>query len=108
MSLMHTCIKLKAQRTNLCSLSIQVPKVRLGCTNPLPTAFVIVLSVCNGVFGCLWPISSNAILTYTASHAMTYNALKGSPQSFLQTAKGDIVNMRKFMGDLAQQLGIDA
>ena len=36
-----------------------------------------------------------------------HSSAKGSPQSFLQTAKGDIVNMRRFMGDLALQLGID-
>ena len=32
---------------------------------------------------------------------------KGTPETFLKTAKGDVVNLRKYMGDLAAQLHID-
>lgn len=33
-----------------------------------------------------------------------HSSAKGTPESFLATAKKDVVNMRKFMGDLAEQL----
>ncbi|KAL7544610.1 hypothetical protein ACHAWF_007988 [Thalassiosira exigua] len=37
-----------------------------------------------------------------------HSSAKSTPESLLKTAKGDIVNMRKFMGDLAIQLNLDA
>ena len=37
-----------------------------------------------------------------------FSTAKITPESLLQIAKGDIVNMRKFMGELASQLGVDA
>uniref|UniRef100_A0A7S2LJ50 Uncharacterized protein n=1 Tax=Skeletonema marinoi TaxID=267567 RepID=A0A7S2LJ50_9STRA len=36
-----------------------------------------------------------------------HSSAKGTPESFLKTAKGDIVNLRKYMGDLAAQLHLD-
>lgn len=36
-----------------------------------------------------------------------YSSAKGSPESFLATAKKDIIVMRKYMGDLAKQLNLD-
>lgn len=35
-----------------------------------------------------------------------HSSAKSTPESLLKTAKKDIVNMRKFMGDLAEQLSI--
>ena len=37
-----------------------------------------------------------------------HSSAKSTPESLLKTARGDIVNMRKFMGDLALQLSLDA
>ncbi|KAL3760332.1 hypothetical protein ACHAWU_006330 [Discostella pseudostelligera] len=37
-----------------------------------------------------------------------FSTAKITPESLLQIAKGDIVNMRKFMSELASQLGVDA
>jgi hypothetical protein len=37
-----------------------------------------------------------------------YSSAKGSPESFLATARKDIITMRKYMGDLARQLNMDA
>jgi len=37
-----------------------------------------------------------------------FSTAKITPESLLQIAKGDIVNMRKFMGELASQLGVGA
>ena len=48
--------------------------VRFGCIFLLHTASVIEFFVCNGVGGCLCPISSKIILMYTASCAMMYSA----------------------------------
>ena len=45
--------------------------VCFGCIFPLHTASDIALSVCNGVGGCLCPISSKIILIYTASRAQS-------------------------------------
>jgi len=36
-----------------------------------------------------------------------YSSAKGSPETFLATAKKDIIVMRKYMGDLAKQLNLD-
>lgn len=36
-----------------------------------------------------------------------HSSAKGTPESFLKTAKGDVVNLRKYMGDLAMQLHLD-
>ena len=36
-----------------------------------------------------------------------HSSAKGTPETFLKTAKGDVVNLRKYMGDLAAQLHID-
>jgi septation ring formation regulator EzrA len=36
-----------------------------------------------------------------------FSSAKGSPESFLATAKKDIIVMRKYMGDLAKQLKLD-
>jgi len=36
-----------------------------------------------------------------------HSSAKGTPESLLKTAKGDIVNLRKYMGDLAAQLHLD-
>lgn len=36
-----------------------------------------------------------------------HSSAKGTPESFLKTAKGDVVNLRKYMGDLAAQLHLD-
>ena len=38
---------------------------------------------------------------------MEHSSAKSTPESLLKTAKGDIVNMRKYMGELADQLGIN-
>ena len=57
---------------------MSIALVRLGCILPLHTASAVALSVCNGVKGCLWPISVNTILIYTASRAMMYNAAKSA------------------------------
>ena len=48
--------------------------VCFGCILPLNTASSIVLSVCNGVGGCLCPIFSSTIPIYTESCAMMYSA----------------------------------
>ena len=48
--------------------------VHFGCILPLHTASAIALSVCNGVGGCLCPISSSIILMYIASRTMMYSA----------------------------------
>ena len=48
--------------------------VSFVCILPLHTASVIALSVCNGVGGCLCPISSSIILMYIASRTMMYSA----------------------------------
>ena len=53
---------------------MSIALVCLGCILPLHTTSAVALSVCNGVEGCVWPISTNTILIYTASHAMMYNA----------------------------------
>ena len=37
-----------------------------------------------------------------------HSSAKGTPESFLATAKKDVLNMRKYMGDLAAQLKLDA
>lgn len=37
-----------------------------------------------------------------------HSSAKGTPESLLKTARGDIVSMRKYMGDLALQLNLDA
>lgn len=37
-----------------------------------------------------------------------HSSAKSTPESLLKTARGDIVNMRKFMGDIALQLSLDA
>lgn len=37
-----------------------------------------------------------------------HSSARSTPESLLKTAKGDIVNMRKFMGDLAAQLSLEA
>ena len=36
-----------------------------------------------------------------------HSSAKSTPESLLQTAKGDIVNLRKYMGELAAQLHLD-
>ena len=36
-----------------------------------------------------------------------HSSAKGTPESLLKTAKGDIVNLRKYMGVLAAQLHLD-
>ncbi len=36
-----------------------------------------------------------------------HSSAKGTPETFLKTAKGDVVNLRKYMGDLAAQLHLD-
>lgn len=36
-----------------------------------------------------------------------HSSAKGSPESFLATARNDVVNMRKLMGKLATQLDIE-
>lgn len=36
-----------------------------------------------------------------------HSSAKSTPESLLRTARGDIVNMRKFMGDLALQLNLE-
>ncbi len=59
--------------------------VRLGCILPLHTASTAALSVCNGVKGCLWPISANTILIYTASRAMMYNAANSASVADVMT-----------------------
>ena len=48
--------------------------VFFACILPLQTASDIALSICNGVSGCLCPISSNIILMYTALRAIMYSA----------------------------------
>lgn len=35
-----------------------------------------------------------------------HSSAKSTPESLLKTAKGDIINARKFMGDLAVQLNM--
>jgi len=37
-----------------------------------------------------------------------HSSAKGTPESLLKTAKGDIINLRKFMGDLAAQLHLNS
>ena len=37
-----------------------------------------------------------------------HSSAKSTPESLLKTAKGDVLNMRKYMGELANQLGIEA
>ncbi len=59
--------------------------VRLGCILPLHTASAAALSVCNCVEGCLWPISVNTILIYTASRAMMYNAANSASVADVMT-----------------------
>ena len=48
--------------------------VHFGCIFTLYTASDIALSICNGVGGCLCPISSNIILMYMAAREMMYSA----------------------------------
>lgn len=36
-----------------------------------------------------------------------HSSAKSTPESLLKTAKGDVINMRKFMGKLAAQLGLE-
>ena len=64
---------------------MSIALVRLGCILPLHTAFAVALSVCNGVEGCLWPISVNTILIYTASRAMMYNAANSASVADVMT-----------------------
>ncbi len=52
---------------------------------PLHTASDVALSVSNGVEGCLWPISVNTILIYTASRAMMYNAANSASVADVMT-----------------------
>ena len=52
---------------------MSIALVCLGCILPLHTASAVELSICSGVAGCLWPISVNTILIYTASHTMMYS-----------------------------------
>ena len=47
--------------------------VSFGCILTLHTASAIVLSICNGVGGCLCPIYSSTILMYDASRVMMYS-----------------------------------
>ena len=35
-----------------------------------------------------------------------HSSAKGTPESLLKTAKGDVVNMRKFMSILAKQVNV--
>ncbi|KAL7449769.1 hypothetical protein ACHAWC_001795 [Mediolabrus comicus] len=37
-----------------------------------------------------------------------HSSAKGTPESLLKTAKGDVMNMRKYMGALATQLHLDS
>ena len=53
---------------------ISIAFVRFGCILTFTTASSIELSVCNGVGGCLCPISSKMVLMYTASLSIMYNA----------------------------------
>ena len=46
---------------------MSIALVCLCCILPLHTPSAVALSVCSGVAGCLWPISGNTILIYTAS-----------------------------------------
>ncbi len=64
---------------------MSIALVRLGCILPLHTASAVALSVCNGVEGCLWPISVNTILIYTASRAMMYNAANSASVADVMT-----------------------
>ena len=48
--------------------------VHLGVILLLTTPSAIALSVCSGVGGCGWPISSRMIQIYTASCALMYRA----------------------------------
>ena len=53
---------------------MSIALVCLDCILSLHTASDVALSVCSGVEGCLWPISINTILIYTASRFMMYSA----------------------------------
>ena len=57
---------------------ISIAFVSFGCIFPLKTASAIDLSVCNGVGGCLCPISSKMILMYTASLDIIYKAVNSA------------------------------
>ena len=59
--------------------------VCFGCIFLLQTAYAIMLSVCNGVGGCLCPISSKIILMYTASRAMMYSAASSASVADVMT-----------------------
>ena len=48
--------------------------VRCGCMLLFTTPRAVVLSVCMGVWGCLWPISASVVLCGIASRALMYNA----------------------------------
>ena len=64
---------------------MSIALVRLGCILPLHTASAVALSVCNGVEDCLWPISVNTILIFTASRAMMYNAANSASVADVMT-----------------------
>ena len=59
--------------------------VHFGFIMPLYTASAIVLSVCNGVGGCLCHISSNTIMMYTASCDMMYSAASSASVADVMT-----------------------
>ena len=56
-----------------------------GCIFPLHAVSAITLSVCNGIGGCLCPISSKIILMYTASRSMMYSAVSSASVADVMT-----------------------